>query len=196
MSANASTAKTAEEQRPDTQSATTPPRATDAGPDIHDLYTRLARPVAALAYQLTGDPHLAEDVLQETFLAAHQNAAAFRDEASPDTWIYRIAINAANRARRKRHRRATILNRFRERIRPERHHAPPQNASHQDNAQLHAAIDRLSEHQRTAILLLSLRNIPAQTIAEALDLPINTLYSRAHAARKALRTQLKTNQPP
>jgi len=167
---------------------------TDININIDRLYTRLARPVLALAYQLTGDAHLAEDVLQETFLAAHKHAHTFKGNSAPETWIYRIAVNAANRARRKHARTITIIDRLRRRARDSTrdHRAPhPQPA----NTRVRRAIDQLPEDQRNAILMLSIREIPAATIAETLGIPTNTVYSRAHAARRKLR-QLLDNQSP
>ncbi len=158
------------------------------------LYTRLAKPVLALAYQLTGDTALAEDILQETFLAAHKHAHTFKGDSAPDTWIYRIAVNAANRTRRKQARSRSILERFRQR-------ALASNRDHRGQApqpadpRLRHAIDQLPDDQRTAILMLSIREIPAATIAETLGVPTNTVYSRAHAARQKLR-QLLDDHPP
>ncbi len=45
---------------------------------------------------------LAEDALQETFLAAWRSAASFRGDATVRTWLYTIARNAANRQHRRR----------------------------------------------------------------------------------------------
>ena len=49
-----------------------------------------------------GDPHLADDLAQETFIKAYAALGAFRAEAKFSTWLYRIAFNiAANRWRTK-----------------------------------------------------------------------------------------------
>ena len=49
--------------------------------------------VAALTYRMTGDREAAKDLAQETFVAAWQNLAGYRGEASVHNWIYRIATN-------------------------------------------------------------------------------------------------------
>ncbi len=49
-----------------------------------------------------GDPHLADDLAQETFIKAYAALGAFRAESKFSTWLYRIAFNiAANRWRNK-----------------------------------------------------------------------------------------------
>jgi RNA polymerase sigma-70 factor (ECF subfamily) len=51
--------------------------------------------IYGLALKLMGSPPEAEDVLQETFLKAYLAFDDFRGEASPATWLYRIATNEA-----------------------------------------------------------------------------------------------------
>src|SRR5919202_3596818 len=51
--------------------------------------------VYGIALRITGLPADAEDAMQEAFLSAFRSWASFRAEASPTTWLYRIAVNAA-----------------------------------------------------------------------------------------------------
>lgn len=55
-----------------------------------------------VAYRLTGNPHDAEDVLQEAFLQAYKSYAGFRQDCSFNTWLFRILINCANKHIKKR----------------------------------------------------------------------------------------------
>ena len=45
------------------------------------------------AYGLTGDPHAAEEVLQDTFARAYQRRSILRTDMSPLPWLHRVAIN-------------------------------------------------------------------------------------------------------
>lgn len=78
------------------------PRYPASRPSIADDRSEFARLVEAyssqiygLALRLMGNPFDAEDVLQETFLKAYQAWDDFRGDASPVTWLYRIATNEA-----------------------------------------------------------------------------------------------------
>ena len=49
--------------------------------------------VHAFVLKLIGDPSLADDLVQETFLRAHKSAVAFKGDASRTTWLCAIALN-------------------------------------------------------------------------------------------------------
>jgi RNA polymerase sigma-70 factor (ECF subfamily) len=60
-----------------------------------ELVRRYQSGVRATLRRLTAGNHaLADDLAQETFLAAYRNLASFRQEARFSTWLYRIATNA------------------------------------------------------------------------------------------------------
>jgi RNA polymerase sigma-70 factor (ECF subfamily) len=63
--------------------------------DFERLIDEYSDRIYSAALRITGEPADAEDVLQETFLAAYSHRTTFRGESSPATWLYRIAINAA-----------------------------------------------------------------------------------------------------
>lgn len=57
--------------------------------------------VFRLARGILGDWHLSEDVCQEVFILVYRKLGAFRRDARVSTWLYRIAVNAALRARKR-----------------------------------------------------------------------------------------------
>ena len=66
------------------------------------LVERHSRYVYRLAYRMTGNPHDAEEVVQEAFLRAYQKLRQFAGNANFGTWVYRIAANyAIDRLRQK-----------------------------------------------------------------------------------------------
>lgn len=69
---------------------------------FEQLVNRHEQRIYSLARRITGNPHDAEDVTQQTFLSALENLAGFREEASFATWLTRIATHAALRILRKR----------------------------------------------------------------------------------------------
>src|SRR5690242_5889615 len=60
---------------------------------IDRLYKRFAPVVFRRARQLLGDESTAWDAVQEVFMRIMRSSDAFRNQASPMTWIYRITTN-------------------------------------------------------------------------------------------------------
>src|SRR5437868_2638546 len=67
-----------------------------------DLVRRCTNMVDAVAYAATRDRSLAEDIAQDTFVAAWRDLGRLRDPASVRPWLCRIARNVAHKARRHR----------------------------------------------------------------------------------------------
>src|SRR5260370_5323213 len=67
---------------------------------FRELYQAQAPRLLRLLLRLLGDAGLAEEILQDTFLAAFESARDFRGEASLATWLARIALRRALNARR------------------------------------------------------------------------------------------------
>jgi RNA polymerase sigma-70 factor (ECF subfamily) len=59
------------------------------------LVDRHSRAVYRLAYRMTGNPHDAEDVVQDTFLKAYRQLGRFESRANFGTWLHRIAVNCS-----------------------------------------------------------------------------------------------------
>src|SRR5579864_842861 len=57
------------------------------------LVDRHTRSIYSVAYRMTGNPHDAEEILQETFLRAYKSLHRFELRSSFSTWLYRIAVN-------------------------------------------------------------------------------------------------------
>lgn len=62
--------------------------------DVAALYERYREQILRYLLRRCGDPELAEDLTQRTFLKAHQRAASYEDRGLPvSAWLYRIAGN-------------------------------------------------------------------------------------------------------
>jgi RNA polymerase sigma-70 factor (ECF subfamily) len=62
---------------------------------LHRLYLQCRRSIFAVAYAVTGDYQLAEDVLQDTVIRVWEQASSYRSSGSPKAWIHTIARNLA-----------------------------------------------------------------------------------------------------
>jgi RNA polymerase sigma-70 factor (ECF subfamily) len=122
-----------------------------------------------------------DDVVQEVFVVAHRKDGYVEGPARPRTWLFAIAWRVASA-----HRRAT--RRRRERL-PE--HAPTDGRDPEQaavaNQRLHAvqrALDTLPDEHRGVFVMFELEGIPTLEIAEAMGVPIGTIHSRLHTARR------------
>jgi RNA polymerase sigma-70 factor, ECF subfamily len=78
-------------------------KSSDPDSALTELFEAYADPIYRLAVQLLGDPHAAEDVVQETFVSALTHRETFEGRSKLSSWLYRIAYNAALGRLRARH---------------------------------------------------------------------------------------------
>jgi RNA polymerase sigma factor (sigma-70 family) len=128
----------------------------------------------------------ADDIAQETFLAAWTNAKSFRGEASVRTWLCSIAwrkLKASQRAWFRGRRRDTTY-----------HGMPPSDVGYQpaaaDDHALHQALALLPSEQRAALMLCLGCGLSHRETAEALDMPLGTVKSHVLRGRERLREVL------
>lgn len=143
-------------------------------------------PVYALAYRMLGDAHEADDVAQETFVSVFENLRKFRGEAQVYTWLYRIALRAAQRHLQEKSRGgasdpAAAAPRAGDAASPERRAIGAELATALDRAMAELPID-----QRTCLALFSLDGLSCKEIAEILGTKEGTVWSRLHYARAKL----------
>ena len=159
---------------------------------------QLVRQHADLAYrvclQITGDRDDAADATQRVLVKLWQRGGDVA-EASRRAWTARVARNEALDALRRRAARpapaATAL--------PEpagQDALPDADAESSDlRRYLDAAVASLDEPYRSIVVLREVEGLAYAEIAEALDLPLNTLKVYLHRARKRLRHALRTAAP-
>ena len=142
-----------------------------------------------LSYAIVGDEADARDATQETFIAAWRRIRELRDPDRFDAWLQRIAVNSA---------RMTLRARGRRRIReiPSGDVSALAAASdrgapvHSDADALGAALDLIPTDQRTILALHHLEGHGVVELAEILRIPVGTVKSRLHTARRALQDAL------
>lgn len=122
-----------------------------------------------------------EDVAQEVFLVAYRRAGAWREWSSPRAWLFGVARRVAADHRRSRDRHARKLAALPELVGPR-----PIDERVDDHERLRAvaaAIAALSPDRRAVYTLAELEDMSAPEIAEALELKLNTVYSKLRRAR-------------
>jgi RNA polymerase sigma-70 factor (ECF subfamily) len=126
-----------------------------------------------------------DDVWQETFIVVHRKLGGFEGRSSLRTWLSAIAVRVASDYRNRAHRR-------REQATDDVPENPSEASQHEDlvdrerRALLDQLISELKAEQREVLVLYEFAELPMQEVAEALGCPLQTAYSRLHAARRAL----------
>ncbi len=129
----------------------------------------------------------ADDVLQDVWLAAHQQLPRLRSPETLRVWLYRIARNRAMQAMRQRHWPA-------EKAVPDCTAAPeaeePQFTA-ADAEKVHAALDRLSPAHREILTLRFLEQLSYEELATTTDCDLGTVKSRLYYAKRAIKQELE-----
>ena len=158
-----------------------------------------------VALRITGSPEEAEDCVQEAFLRAFSALRGFRGEAAFSTWLYRVAVNAANDAARQRSRQPLSASDLADRGSDD---APPDldrvglhddtPTNHPEHALLQEqrrrvvlrAIHSLPEKHRTVVILYDIQGLSYDQIARIIGARVGTVKSRLNRARLTLKDRL------
>lgn len=130
----------------------------------------------------------AEDVTQEVFVKMHKNLGQFGFQSSLKTWLYRITVNTAISRCRKNTGEANAIAKYKNHLATEPANEPFANPIHKkDNETIVTALlARLDPDQRACIVLREMEGLSYNEIAEALNIPMNTVRSRLYRARETL----------
>lgn len=167
------------------------------------LVVKYQRRIERLIGRMVRDPHLVQDVAQETFIRAYRAMPSFRGEAAFYTWLYRIAVNTAKK---------TLVDLKRDPViaesslisdddseEPSRAEATLTDAETPDAVlaskeiatAVNDAVANLSEDLRQAVTLREIEGLSYEEIAEAMNCPIGTVRSRIFRAREAIAARLR-----
>jgi len=123
-----------------------------------ELFRRLREPIHAVCLHVTGRRADAEAAVKEAFVAVHRGLPHHRGTSRLTTWVYRIAMRAAFRARARR----------RDEERPE------------------GALASLSAGSRAVLSLFAVEGLSHQEIAGILGVPEDAVWTRLQTARRML----------
>jgi RNA polymerase sigma-70 factor (ECF subfamily) len=144
--------------------------------------------VHAICRRILGNPEDALDASQEARIAVARAITPFDGRSAFTTWLYRVATNAALDELRRRNRRARPTAELAD-SEPTAAGAPGPEASG-DRIDIDAALARIPEEFRVAVVLRDLCDLDYAQIAEILNVPPGTVRSRIARGRAALAVQL------
>lgn len=154
---------------------------------LGELYRRHAGDAARLAYLVTGDRALAEDIVQEAFVRLFGRFRDLRDPDAFDAYLRRTVINLARS-----HFRHQKVERKHQ---PNVHHEP---SSEQpdlgERDELWAVLQSLPERQRTAIVLRFYEDLSEASTAELMGCPVGTVKSLVSRGLERLRAAVPRSE--
>jgi RNA polymerase sigma-70 factor (ECF subfamily) len=133
------------------------------------------------------------DQVQEVFVVVHRRLSDFEGRSKVSTWLYGICMRVASEHRRRAHVRREIPTDEM----PDEAFAATQEHSVETNQRrerLNQLLDALDEMQRRVFVLYEIEGVSMKDIAELLECPLATAYSRLRLAREALMAGLSTAQ--
>ncbi|MEJ6019295.1 RNA polymerase sigma factor SigE [Corynebacterium sp. H113] len=167
----------------------------DAGvgdmPTWSELVEQHAGSVYSLAYRLSGNPHDAEDLTQETFIRVFRSLKRYQP-GTFEGWLHRITTNLfLDMVRHRQTIRMEALPENYERV-PGNEPTPEQVFVDSNlDADLEFALNELQPDYRAVVVLCDVVGLSYEEIADTLGIKMGTVRSRIHRARTQLRASLE-----
>lgn len=160
---------------------------------FEQLVLRHQELVFSLAYKLTGNREMANDVAQEAFIRAWKAIEKFRGDSTFSTWIYRITVNTAWTLRKKAKKHNTLnIDETYEPIVIDEKKDPEMVAINSDlSSVLSKALNNLPVEQRIIVELKNIEGRSHKEIADYLDISVTAAKVRLHRAHQKLRQILE-----
>jgi RNA polymerase sigma-70 factor (ECF subfamily) len=132
-----------------------------------------------------------EDLLQEVFVVVHRRLHTFDDSARMTTWLFGICLRVAAGYRRRAHfRMERVTGEVPEQATADEGSPESEAAAGEARARLGAVLDGMELEERALFVMFEIDEVSCEKIAEMLGVPVGTVYSRLHAARKSFQKAL------
>jgi RNA polymerase sigma-70 factor (ECF subfamily) len=165
----------------------------DPAPSMRTIFDEHARYVIRTLRHLGISEADVEDVAQEVFVTVHRKLPEFEGRAKLRTWLYAICLRVASD-----HRRRAYVVRERATESPpidtgERTGNEP-DTSLESRAFVQSLLAELDEDKRAVLVLYEIEGLTMREVAEVVGCPLQTAYSRLHAARDLLQAAWQRKQ--
>lgn len=159
------------------------------------LFARYAPTALALARRVARQPHLAEEIVQEAFLALWRNPDGFdQQRGSVKSWlmgmVHHRAVDAVRREAAQRRRAEDATTTVEVSAEDPAEAVVEELGAPEERRAVRAALEDLPAAQREVIELMYFGGLSQSTIAERLSLPLGTVKSRTLLGMRRLRTSL------
>ena len=153
--------------------------------DAKELFRAHAPFVARFLVRLGVHSQDVDDLVQEVFVIAHRHGGYMAGPARPSTWLASIAIGVRSAQRRTRRRRPEHFT-HQAGLHQAAPGANPAEAAETAQAlrRVQAAIEAIDPDRRAVFVLFELEGESCEQIASGLGIPLGTVHSRLHTARR------------
>lgn len=159
-------------------------RAADGDMDaFEEIYRASSGYVYTVALRVTGSKEDAEEVTQDVFVSVHRSLPGFGFRSSFKTWLYRIAMNRAINAYRKRSKDRKRRVELDENTGAE---GPEGIKRAEDREAVGKMLEKLPPEQRACLVLKEIDGMKYEEIADTLKINLNTVRTRIKRAREKL----------
>lgn len=153
--------------------------------DAAALYKAHAEFVGRFLLRLGASGQDVPDLIQEVFLVAHRRGGFVPDRAKPTTWLAEISFRVFSDRRKKKRRKREDPASETVGLAPSPASSPSERAEkRQALARVQAALETLTPQKRSVFILYELEGVGCDAIADGLGIPVGTVYSRLHSARR------------
>ena len=158
--------------------------------EAFDLLARLTGDrCMAIAFRILRDYDLADDAVQSALLTAWREIRTLRDPRLFEPWLHRILTNACYSEAKRRTRWSEGI-----RLMPvEPVHGPDEYQAVDNRDQFERAFRRLTVEQRAVLVFHHYLGLPLPEVAVRIGIPVGTVKSRMHHAKRALRAILEAD---
>ena len=151
-----------------------------------ELIDRYQKPVRYFIARLVGNPDLADEISQETWLTVVSKIHTLRSAATFSVWLYRIARNKVYQELRRK--KVTIELDENLEVSDD---TMDELDTFEDAAKLHRCLEKLKPLHKEVLLLRFLEEMSYEQIADVLDCNLGTVRSRIFHAKLALKKELE-----
>lgn len=160
---------------------------------LAELYARYQQPLFRYLLQLTPDYGLAEEILQDTFVAVWKSARTFEGRSSVQTWLISIARRQAHNTLRRR-KLLTVDEAELEELAATEPEPEDFALASVVRDELAAAFQQLAPLHREMIVLIFIEELSYPEVANVLGIPVGTVKSRLSNAKRMLRRLLDSKE--
>ena len=161
-----------------------------------ELIRQLHAPIYRMLFHLCRDAHLAEDLTQESFLAAWTKIGGFQATSSLNTWLHKIAYRKFIDAHRRNSRTVVAQAASVDEARSQAPNPYESAIAEDESRRLYVALDRLGSAERDVVVLHYLQGLSYEEMADVLAQPSGTVKWRTREALENLRSILDAKSEP
>jgi RNA polymerase sigma-70 factor (ECF subfamily) len=162
---------------------------------LGELYDRHHAAVRGFLTRALGDADEAEDLVHATFLALPKAASSFDPTRPCRAWLFGIAVRMMRRQRAAGARWTRVLTKFREVLSPSSEDPERIVSARHDLNRVEDALSGMSEAKRVVLIMAEVEGMSCEEIAGVLDIPVGTVWTRLHHARRGLTAAVATKEP-